>query len=662
MSSLDLRFKFGVDQAEWVDPCRVIITQIVSGNIGFWVDEIQEVIETPGSGWGTLPPLLPRGVFTQTLLLNKKIYLYSEFEKLNKIPTSGYLRVYIEHLLAAEKVAQSLPGSKTTSSAQRVISSSTETQDTSDNNKTILHSHSTSTEINPNEKIQKPDNTSPASVIEQSIKDNIEEPTVTTNKPLPTSEDAKHTTSEKTIKSVTSDHHTLSDGNKIKPVISNSPIKKHTPTLTESRHNDVNPVEVKKSKHTNQPDVTTLRTTSSKPNDVSRAMHSKSEKVTATDSGNSPNFQEKVISSPEIDNQYARSLPDKRATPDNTSTNSVHHQTEKQTNNTSKQSSGTGMAMLLVLLLVLVPGLVWHFSKSDDIQSKKNISIANIINIENEKQVSNVDRSEIIQSTTNKKVVSISEPEEAHDTSEDEHALDIKSNSLNLIETDNSSQTEIITEHASDDDKNNQPNTENSEELISNDSTDANLPVEPTTQTTHPQKIETESITTYSNDNTEPTDYRADIQPDDDGITIILEAPEEAPVFKSETTSYVDTTSKLENDSSVSESTPKETDIERRIEKNQTASDSSTRSKANTVGQLEAIDSISTAKKTASPITQTEITHIVVKGDTLWHIAIRYVNNPYKYPELARLSNIKNPDLIYPGNRVRIIKKIRRIP
>ncbi|MCK4587301.1 MAG: LysM peptidoglycan-binding domain-containing protein, partial [Gammaproteobacteria bacterium] len=50
------------------------------------------------------------------------------------------------------------------------------------------------------------------------------------------------------------------------------------------------------------------------------------------------------------------------------------------------------------------------------------------------------------------------------------------------------------------------------------------------------------------------------------------------------------------------------------------------------------------------------ITHIVVKNDTLWSIAKRYVKNPYLYHELAKLSNIKNPDLIYPGNRVRIIQ------
>ncbi len=53
--------------------------------------------------------------------------------------------------------------------------------------------------------------------------------------------------------------------------------------------------------------------------------------------------------------------------------------------------------------------------------------------------------------------------------------------------------------------------------------------------------------------------------------------------------------------------------------------------------------------------------HVVVKGDTLWHIAKKYVNNPWRYPELARLSHIKNPDLIYPGNKVIIILNYRRV-
>jgi len=62
-----------------------------------------------------------------------------------------------------------------------------------------------------------------------------------------------------------------------------------------------------------------------------------------------------------------------------------------------------------------------------------------------------------------------------------------------------------------------------------------------------------------------------------------------------------------------------------------------------------------TLKLTQSPDNATRIiTHTVIKGDTLWHIASKYVKDPFRYPELAQLSQIVNPDLIYPGNKVYI--------
>lgn len=61
------------------------------------------------------------------------------------------------------------------------------------------------------------------------------------------------------------------------------------------------------------------------------------------------------------------------------------------------------------------------------------------------------------------------------------------------------------------------------------------------------------------------------------------------------------------------------------------------------------------ARKKAVPVIQREIVHVVVRGDTLWDIAARYVHDPFRYPELARLSHIRNPDRIYPGDRVRIL-------
>ena len=53
----------------------------------------------------------------------------------------------------------------------------------------------------------------------------------------------------------------------------------------------------------------------------------------------------------------------------------------------------------------------------------------------------------------------------------------------------------------------------------------------------------------------------------------------------------------------------------------------------------------------ANPNTRT---HVVVHGDTLWDIAKKYVGDPVRYPELMALSDIRNPDLIFPGDIVRI--------
>jgi LysM domain len=47
-------------------------------------------------------------------------------------------------------------------------------------------------------------------------------------------------------------------------------------------------------------------------------------------------------------------------------------------------------------------------------------------------------------------------------------------------------------------------------------------------------------------------------------------------------------------------------------------------------------------------------THKVVRGDTLWAICKKYLGSGTKYPEIAKLNGIKNPNLIYPGQVIRL--------
>jgi nucleoid-associated protein YgaU len=46
--------------------------------------------------------------------------------------------------------------------------------------------------------------------------------------------------------------------------------------------------------------------------------------------------------------------------------------------------------------------------------------------------------------------------------------------------------------------------------------------------------------------------------------------------------------------------------------------------------------------------------YVVKKGDTLWAISKRFTGNPFNYPQVAKENNIKNPDLIFPGQEIRL--------
>lgn len=64
---------------------------------------------------------------------------------------------------------------------------------------------------------------------------------------------------------------------------------------------------------------------------------------------------------------------------------------------------------------------------------------------------------------------------------------------------------------------------------------------------------------------------------------------------------------------------------------------------------------VATVQKNRSTTSKTTPkTYTVKEGDTLWSICKKQLGDGQKYNEIAELNNISNPDLIYPGQKLRL--------
>lgn len=458
VSVSDLRFQFGVNKDNWQHPGRMIITQLKDQHVGFWVDEIIDVIQFPESGWGNLPAQLPRGVFSRTLLLNKHIHLYAEFAKLNNLQGGGYLRQYISKLEQDQKSTltektEALPGKNietVTSEITTKSSTSKLTIESSTNNKNVDSLHKT----------------------------------FATNQQATTKQHVTNTV--------------------IKP---GSPVIKKTPERSKSA-----PVT---SVNKNIPaNVATRAAAGSKPVASSIAT---AKKITPT---------------PAATNKPAARIE-------------------------STESSGlTGFAALI--LFVIAGGLGAYYYLTP-------------------------------------------EPEKTPTSATKEIYISTTEQNYSTYNIEPESKTEYIPSN-------------NNVQLIENDNE------QPLRKIDNPVS---------------KTERSATIEQDDQGITIILNAPK-------------DTSNDIKDKSA--DELPSSNPTSMMTMSEETNEDSEKNSNIQPV--IIETESATAVNKPA----KVEVIHIVVKGDTLWHIARRYVDDPFLYPELARLSNIKNPHRIYPGNRVRIIR------
>jgi nucleoid-associated protein YgaU len=75
-------------------------------------------------------------------------------------------------------------------------------------------------------------------------------------------------------------------------------------------------------------------------------------------------------------------------------------------------------------------------------------------------------------------------------------------------------------------------------------------------------------------------------------------------------------------------------------------------------GNVEGVSEVKAQELSAPPQTEEVEFHVIEKGDTLWALAKRYYGDGNAYPRIfeANREVIKDPDLIFPGQKIRIPK------
>lgn len=488
---VDLRYKFGVEPAHQTQPGRFVLTQLDDDFTAFWVDEILDVMQRPAEGWGSLPPHCPRGVFSRTLLLQKKIYLYADFEKLRTISGSGYLKQYIDQL---HNLTTAPPG-RVSEAVAHPMKAPTKPETGSAN-----RSH-------------------PAVVVATAVN-----PVATAAAVTPPQNSPPHPTAVTTFATPATQRQATHNDH-VAPGLA----KTHTTGARLDR--------------TDKPDT---RTPAIRPSSTPAVFDaSRSQPMTPT-----PRTKARPSAAP----VPARSEPE------------------------SVTSGWT--ATLMVLLLFAGAGSGIYYWVRQVTQPVQRVDYAGD------------HTTEPLQYSTPPPAV-LSEPA--------------------ISATD----TEALTTSSA-------PAT----------TTDAIEPATvadiPATPAATEQAV---SETVVAPPDTAPSDpaYYAEISRQQQEITIVLHQPDDA--------------SPLKDDEPASTTALQPLPV---------ASGTQPATEVSPVAQVPALGTQSSQPLPTLKPASREIIHVVVKGDTLWAIAKRYVNNPFRYPELARLSNIKNPHRIYPGDRVRI--------
>ena len=611
VSVIDLRHRYGVDKSDW-EPGRLVIATLESQHIGFWVDEILDVIEMPTKGWGGLPPLIPKGIFSRTLLLQERIHLYSEFHKLAGLKQSGYLKHYIERLQQDNNTTSSPPEQTTAAEKNQPDGNNTTIPAATASRQNTERTHAA------RDKTDNPAKAKDAVTHEASRLHKTEPPDR-----QKTTAEVPHPLQHRTQLAETKTGRTGA----APPLRTAARMKTSDATASHAMKQ-----KTKLSQRTTAADKS-FQTTPAGTSTLSDARAKRRQTTSLNNISAGKNRHTAARRQPQNPAATTRPHPSRpAAAPVADGVTAAHQRPIPPAATESGQAAAAGgwwMPGFVFLLLLGGGGLGWYLLKEEP---RKPVQIT---------------------------------PPLATQATQPLSGITTAANPADVTSLSATGTPGMTTAHASD----SLPDAPSHPSATATTATAEITPPAQTVQDTQPPALQKPSEKKKPQRNAEsvppsqnrtaaaaaPTPgtpgFHAEITKNETDITIILHAPDNTPAIRPS-----------EEDSETPHGPASGTTMQESILPENTVQNTSTGVKEtppdNTATPDDSKEITVREKTTSKPHTRKklEIIHIVVKGDTLWDIAGRYVQNPFRYPELARLSKIKNPDLIYPGNRVHIIQ------
>ena len=562
---VDLRVRFGVDEEDRSSPGRVVVVEVEGGHAGFWVDEIEDVIGFPSKGWMQVPAHLPKDIFTRTLMHKENIRLYADFEQLDKLKVSGYLRKHIE-ILKQEK--------KEKTSINEVKSQHAKVEAEIGENKKQTH-----------------------------IND----------------ETLKGKKAESEVKSMAVDSGGIAaSGNKVEP----------SGFVQKNKTTDKKP-EIEK-------------------HDIHRSLKGKVD------------YPDKIIKHNPAAPEFARPLLKGGVSEGKKRSKNVEKKSfgkvvdtgvEKETVKVAsfdepKIQEEKDRTVLIVLFgaavaFVSVLYFALDFDWSDRDEKKSAVPVYQ--NTQLLEQGKNKMAPLMVEAAIESVEEKVKNEEALHQVAPalKKGSVDIRKNDDGMLIVVNEYIEEPVQTVREKDRK-----KISDAGLAENDKVDENAELKEIAGSVSEQIVNID----ISEENKEESNKLSVSEFEKESLIVkeVDQSVESSVVKKEEDVELI------ENEKhNVSDVTNVDVDnkVKGEIEERKSRRVSTSRLPEKTEDK--------TKESSENKISSVKHVHLVVKGDTLWHIAKRYVNNPWRYPELARLSDIKNPDLIYPGDKVTIIINYR---